>query len=552
MEFATRFFYVDASSKMQGIFKVSSVREFDQFLLKLELFKISNTDKETLNILKQQCEKNSSRLDLLNKTEHILDCSCSLNYFEVEQFYPQFGKVISTVKNDLHKLYNFDIAGKMKIIITVLQAKRLYFDMESFYKNYFFLETIFRMAISKLPEVSRPKITDKAAEVKREKEQTFLEPPAPPENQKVQQTVESTTFMDDILDCSISNIISTSLIHQVFAYYQYITPDNCNIVEGEDVITINCPSILPSMYIFDTDYFKNVILSIPSISTDNISVLTKRLLNIYYQDDTPLSVMMVSFLLYVYTLRILSNSHTVYFNNNFNNLISDVKLQIKALHNHIKIYANEFYGKIQFNISDIDVMQESSELSNIDEISKKYSHLITVSEEDFVKMIFKEQGEQDNLPVDFNFSKRKILDLNNMKANKIHIGNENPLFELGTQEINEESLMTRLLNYKLEGKIISKPFDYLLKYIQDPGSILMIEDLPKSIKNMFEVLKDILVEKNFKKENVNTLQFYKILCDLLPDVKVLSHLTVLFIIYQIIIPYYVYTYGVTKFIDQLL
>ena len=76
--------------------------------------------------------------------------------------------------------------------------------------------------------------------------------------------------------------------------------------------------------------------------------------------------------------------------------------------------------------------------------------------------------------------------------------------------------------------------------------------IPKVVRNLFETLKNILTPQIFNKDEMNTLQLYKILCDNLPDAKVLSHTTLMYIVFQIIIPYYADVNKVKTFNDQLL
>ena len=228
-------------------------------------------------------------------------------------------------------------------------------------------------------------------------------------------------------------------------------------------------------------------------------------------------------------------------------------------------YDKENNGKIRFQIYNLDLDYNNSKYEeDIKHISNKYKHLIQVSEEDFLKsvLIELENNTNYNFPIDFNLNKKKIIDLkelykfDNMKAKKINLNTE--LF--GSEQkfdivVNDKILMTSLLDYQIKDKEpITLAYKHLLNYANNQSSVLLIKDneFPKNIKMLFDILNNILNRNNFPADMINTLDYYKVICNLIPSVKQMNHLTVLYIIFQIIIPYYFDVYKVTRFQDSFL
>ena len=564
MELGNRFFFINGGNNYVGVLKASNVREFDQFVLRLELLKFKQYDPSIIEHIRQECQKNSTRLSMLKKMDCDLTDSCALTYNDIELYLKQFaGEIQQIMANGAQpdSLYNFCLANKIYVILSVEQAQRLYFDMESFYKNYFMLESIFKMMIKSEPEREMPKVSNTGSKA-------VAPPPPPPSPTVEQQDVikKEITDLDNILYFSLNKIISTSLIHNIFNYYQYVSDKSCyKHVDENNIITINIPSVFPNKYIFNSDYFKHVVLSNSDIDVNSLQMYIDKLVLLLDKDEivkNPMYVMMISYMMFVYSLRYLYETHTFYLLSNFENIISNPIIQTKVLNHHIQTYSQ--YKHIHFKVNNIDVFNfDKLDFSeDIAKISEEYKYLINVSSEDFVEKVLDGLKEADSeiKPIDFNIKEEKVLDLNLLKKNKIIQDNnkfvDTFLFDPNNEtyiSISDDVLTSELLHYNFNEPHITFAYKSFLQYLQNPGSLMLIKDeIPLSVKNMFEILKEILKPNIFYDKEINTIRYYEILCRELPDANIISHKTILYIIFQIIIPYYYDVYKETKFIDYLL
>jgi len=125
------------------------------------------------------------------------------------------------------------------------------------------------------------------------------------------------------------------------------------------------------------------------------------------------------------------------------------------------------------------------------------------------------------------------------------------------QDKSEDKLYN-ILNYELVNngtRVISKAYQHLINYVKNPSSLLLLKetDLPKEIINLFDILsKKILNPSVISKDNVNTLNYYNILVESLPNSNQFNHITMMYIIFQIMIPYHYDIYHTNQFIDNLL
>lgn len=564
MELGNRFFFINGGNNYIGVLKVSNVRQFDQFVLRLELLKFKQYDNNIINHIKQECEKNSTRLSMLKKVDYDLTDSCALTYNEIESYLKQFAGEIQQIMASgaqLTSLYNFCLANKVYVILSVEQAQRLYFDMESFYKNYFMLESIFKMMIHQGTEQELPKISNTG-------KKAIAPPPPPPPSPTVEQEIEykELTNLDNILYFSLNKVISTSLVHTIFNYYKYVSKKSCfkeTDENGNTIITI--PSILPNKYIFNSDYFKQVVLSNSDIDVGTLPMYFDKLLMMLKNDEisnNPMYVMMISYMLFMYSLRYLYETHTFYLLNSFDTIISNNIIQMKVLNHHVQTYSHQ--KNVQFRVNNVDVFEfDQMDFSeDIKKISNEYKYLINVSGEEFVNKVISglEESESNIRPIDFNIKEEKVLDLNVLKNNKIREQHSkfvdvflfDPNKETG-DSISEETMTAELLHYNFSDNQITFAYKAFLNYLQNPGSLMLIKDeIPLSVKNLFELLKEILTPNIFFDKQINTIKYYEVLCQHLPNANIISHKTILYIIFQIIVPYYYDVYKEQKFIDYLL
>lgn len=531
---ATRLFYINAGDRFQGFLKESTIRDYDRFLRRFELFKFRTDDKILIQSFMRECKKNSTRVELANRIDSILEGDCTLDCADVEEYYKVLGNEISKIRNEPNKSYMFCIHNKLKVVLTVQQAIRLYYDLKSFYENYLILEDLFKFSIRSENKVEvltkQEKITDKKRI-----------PPPPPNTQPL-------NILDSIVSFCLTKVIRTSLIHQSITYFQYVTKDSCYLENKEDKIVINLPNIVPSSSIYNTNFFRSLILSLSTINIQQVKHYITKLVNILNSNEkdyteSPVHIMMISYLIFLYFLRCTYDSHTQYIIDNIDNILNETFLQTKVINHNLGIYAKT--SNIIFKVVDTDIFEKGIDTS---EIGKEYSHLIAVDEEKFIETVLKETKQ--NVPQDFLLSSKKVLDLRLLKTvNKFK--NVNKLFDIDGQILDQD--LNGLLNYTNTEEDFTDAYRLFKKYNDNPSVLMLRESkVPKTVLNLFESLKKILNRQNFGEVDVSTLGYYIKLCNLLPNVKMLSHITILYIIFQIIIPFHYEIYGTTSFIDQLL
>jgi hypothetical protein len=229
----------------------------------------------------------------------------------------------------------------------------------------------------------------------------------------------------------------------------------------------------------------------------------------------------------------------------------------KLLKSH-KIFKN-FADQITFKIVDYESnFKEEIDDKTIKEISERYHHLKPISKEEFINSILKDikniKKSDESLPLLLN--QKKILNVTKLINNNINIKNDFSFFNFNNFSKVEDSnnIQNELINYRIiKDNIITNTYSNILQFLNNPTFVLNVKNTPKSVLNLFDVLtKEILNKEVLNKENINTLNYYKILKEKLPRFECLSHLTILFIIFQIIIPYYYDVYREEIFEDYLL
>jgi len=572
MRLATQYFYVNNGIQFQGIFCTITVREFDQFLIKCELYKFKTTDPVILNTIEQECENNSTRIEILNKIDSDLVSECSLTYPDIEIYHKQlYTDIISMKSNNPDEFirYNLSIYDRMNITLNIVQARRFYNNLRTFYTDYILLENMFKMIVlsgTAKPAEEKDKINNYAKGSPKEVQQSEQKSPIPPPPPKNINT-KAPSILDSLMKFGVNNVIGSSLTHFIFNYFRYVSKDVCFVENEENGIIIVCPPILPSNYMFDTPYFKSLINSIANVDIEYFSFYMSKLINGVTTNnkikETPLYIMIITYLNLIYSLRYMYDSHTNWLYENIDNVIADPVRQTKILNHHINQYVKSDVP-IRYDIREVNIFEYEPDqyIEDIKNISNEYSHLIPVDQMKFADIVLdKMKQTESKLPEEFKMGRKKIFDLDSLKKNSIRESKNKrrePLFATDklTPNISNEVLESNLLHYEFdsEDQLLTKAYRTLMKYIQDPGIIMLIKDdvIPKVVRNLFETLKNILTPQIFNKDEMNTLQLYKILCDNLPDAKVLSHTTLMYIVFQIIIPYYADVNKVKTFNDQLL
>jgi hypothetical protein len=332
-----------------------------------------------------------------------------------------------------------------------------------------------------------------------------------------------------------------------------------------------CPILMPGNFNIDETYFKSLILS-SNLHINSITYVIRKLLSTLLQGynqykDKPIFIMMIGYLLFVYLMRYLYEVNKDNFRDHFSKIICTPESQKLLFMTLINNTFTEFQNKVFFEFTSGNY--ETNEEINRDEINKLsllYKHLLPISQEDFADKIFVDlnNNQKKILPIDFKINTKKVIDINNFLNDtngKNHLqskffDSDNTLNPVESDLINEY----KFLDYKVipsgnGEKIISETYKCLINYTKNPSSLLLIKDnkISKSVINLFDTLSKYLLTKDkIKKEDISTLYYYNLLVDVLPDSSVFKHTTLLYIIYQIMIPYHYDIYSNTQFVDVFL
>ena len=536
-------FFIDHPPHFQGVFKFELVKDFDKFLVNLSLYKFKTEDPKLINALKNQCHENPHRREILTKIDSELKGECSLDYYEVETYLRVLNKMLSTLNIDDPAVYSFSIANKVKVILTTLQATRLYNCLETFYRFYIMFPAWFTSTYTeKKDPIKDTKITNEV--VKNIPSPPSLNIPPPP-----------TSPTDEIMELCANSIIQRLLVQHIFDHLQYFNKSNCYLDIKEDKIIVNLPILTASKSSLDIEYFFSIIKSLnQTVETEKIlyysNNILKSMLNEKNKDNT-LSLSMLSLLFYIYVLIWTYEAHSAYLTKNINECVLSSDFQNRCINHFINFSCKDYKDKLLFNIKDIDLFKNEIDQSKLKEVSDKYSHLILVDELKFIDYVLNDDIIKDK-PVDFSFTKKRCIDLNTFIKTDIQ---QSTHFLDNIDLDNKEDLKQfNLLDYfyitdNNKKRISSNSYEQFRK---DLSSLFVNNvNLPQEVFKLFDSLKKIVNQQNFSKNQNNTLGYYNILSNLLPDIKQYSHISMVHIIYQIILPFYVENYGITTFIDQL-
>lgn len=571
---ATHLFICNAS--FCGVMKTTMLKDFHDVKLRYDFYKILTQDRQLIDMIKSNCEKDHTNVDTLKlvSTDNIY--SKTLDYNDAENFlkYIIFIKnrdikqdMLTSQKWIVEFKFNSDV-NFFKIIMDSQQLYRLFSQVNNYYCNYLSY-TVMAKQQSALEEEKIPKQEKKVTEYIQNQSVVETKPVVSPH----ELISRDRTELDDIFELCLSSNIKSSLINYTFNYFRFITDKHCNVrVSDKKQVQYILPLIMPGNFGVNEEYFSSLTLGTSSIPINNVTFAIKKILQnllanpIKYKESS-LYLMMMCYLLFIYMIRYLYESNKESYRVNFKGFINSAFTQSELLKRMIEVGFQDFHGKIFFKIINIDLAEidENYNLEKINKLSEQYKHLIPVSQKEFADKIFGEanNSETSKEPKDFILSNKKVIDINTLIANnqKQQKVNQSIFFDSDhildiNPEINKEY---NFLDYKLQStngsKVITKAYQYLLNYIKNPGSVLLLKDtdLPKEVVNLFDVLvKKVLNATKITKDNISTFNYYKILLESLPRPKEFKHTLFLFIIYQIIIPYSYDLYGNSQFEDHFL
>jgi hypothetical protein len=563
-----------------GVLKTTIVKDFHNLVFKIDIIKILTTDTRLINMVEKSCIDDHVKADSLKLVSSELAYSKTFNYSEIE-FYRNYlySFIINqTFKDDIQSKCNWNIAFKFNndlnhfnIVLNTANIQRLFTHVNSFYSNYMILSAMIKFSVNEIP-----KEETKLKPVENEKKITEYINKEPVTPQIITKIDNERTEIDNIFELSLTTPIKLSLIHYSLNYFQYISKEQCTIqfgVDNPNQILISIPLVVPSGFNLDENYFKSLIVTSP-LPTNSIQFVIKKILGNLLTNATkyqtePLYIMMLSYLLFIYLLRLLYDSNRETFREYFTKLICISSIQKSLFTKLINSTFTEFSGKVFFEIKDIDVVnnQQNEEIINI---SKHYKHLIPISQEDFADKVFfeyKQLAEQPKYPKNFKLTKKKfinimdyIVDPNNhknvqKKQPSVFFDPENTI---DSTILNKSEYEYSYLDYTIinnQQKIITIAYQELINYSKNNSSILLLKDniIPKEVINLFETLcKKVLCRNTLSKENISTLNYYELLTSRINNPLLFRHSTLLYIVFQIIIPFHYDMHGNSQFHDYFL
>lgn len=556
MELSILHIFIDHNT-YQGLLRFTIKREFHNLCISLETYKINTQVKETIEIFKNNLLSDPNNPNIINIIPTRLVLKEIFQLTECEK--------ILDMLSDIPKLYGntqdvrVDFGKNLTCTISTPQVRRIFNFFKSFVTNFAMLDCVYTMYINMLKlsegivtqEIKEP-VVDLAAKPEIKFEPITLEPII--KEDVIEQPVIENKLIETILNnYTVTNILKSFIIHHIFTHLQYIT-NSIKIDKTNN--TINISNLFNSIAIFDSTYSIEVFNTILDNNYENVIVFNQKkileqIISIFDKEELNnednLNLVLLFFIFYIYQYRYIVLKYPDYDVDNYfrkETQQAGINFFIKQL-NPSKLIS----VIIDEQIMDMDKTEDDL----INNISNKYKHLIPISEDDFLNLALKEYNDTDKSNIskieNFNLNKKKIININSMININMAIDKS---FKNKSLLVNTEIYADRsgLINY--EPNILTKTYLHFKEYINNPQSVLSVKDLPKPIINLFDFFSRNIANI-FKDKNVtSTLDYYKMLYTNLPTPKSYSHQTYLFLIFNLVIPYYYDTYQTNEFVDFFL
>ncbi len=541
MNLSNKHLFIILNDNTYGICKLSINKDLENLELKFEYFKITSTDSKVLENIYSICLNNSTNKNLLKTCSNELVNSKIFNLKECEDLCDSIEFINSKEKK--HDEYiQVKLYDGLQIPISLYNIKSIYNFVYSFYTNYNILESMMRLNL----------LTARSGEVKQE-----------PQKKRVINEHEQIEISEHKIDDKLENIfnlifdnsIKTSLINNIFNNYNQIS----DVKYEDNQLTFS--NIVINSYGIDCEYIKSLIISNNSHSdqiSHNLLKLYQMILDEQYNTNS-FYLNMILYLIFIYTICNFMKTNQDYTTSRLDEILINLNLQANIMNRLLD--TNEIFSvfkeKIKFCYQKTKIEKNKIDFihdEKLKEISEKYHHLKPVSQKEFINSILNDYSNiktKESLPL--LISKKKTININNFLDSSQTIDLPNLFVNVGGQG-DLENLSFNLLEYQvISNRIITKSYDYILKYIKDPSVILSVKNIPKTVVNLFDLLtKNVLNNGTIQKDNVSTLSFYNILKERIPDINKFNHITILFIIFQIMIPFSYDMYKNEIFEDYLL
>ena len=301
--------------------------------------------------------------------------------------------------------------------------------------------------------------------------------------------------------------------------------------------------------------------SLDSLGAEKRVFIVRGLVDFLQENGTNLTsthLKCIQYILTVLSIKQVESSHAAWFQQNLENLILDPKMQSKLLTRIISVLIGKKTSGIVFQIHEIDkwndFLDSEGERKKIDAISQRYAYLEPLSQERFAETVFQNLDSSEESVVQIpEFGSKRLLDVEKFLNSKVS-ERQNPLM-VDTGSRKTGTMGKHYLSYareKGEPNLISEAYHYFVRYLTNPVVVTTIPSgkIPLGVLKYFDRLKTIFNDNIFKKEYCSTMKYYDILQkELGPDV---DYGTYLYIIFQIVVPYYYHMHHVHIFEDQFL
>ena len=510
--------FVKLNNNQYGILRLGLIKTLENIDLQINYYKIKSKDKDQLKIFYNNICENPVNRNLINMISNELICTKNFNFIESKKLCQRIHKG-ELINNQYYKINFFE---GLTIPIYNGQVRTIKSFVKSYIDNYNIIESILRLSITN----SKPITNSKSIVI----------------NNKSEKTKNS---FEKIYDLALVPIIRGELINNIFINNSKINTENCNIKEN----IINIPNLLNNI---DSNYLTNLLEYISKMKEidQNLFTLIQMLFN---KEITALEIYSISYLILIFSISKFLSKFYDYTLSNITNIIIDDYIQqsvYNTLFNQFEMF-RKFQNKITFKVNPCK-KQDKNELL-IKNLSEKYSYLRNIDEEKFIDIVFNNIKKKSNDEPQPLLNRVKILNISDILKNKINYNSSLVSYTFNSLiEPNYNNTLYNLLDYRFfkENKIISYPFLKIYEYQTNPEIILSIKNIPNVIIKLFDFLsKNILIKSVIQKDNVSTIKYFEILIKHLPQANKLSNINLMFIIFQIIIPFSFFSYGNDCFQD---
>lgn len=533
---------VPINNRVKGIIKLEILKSYESLILSVNFYKIlfSSSDEclqdSIMDSLFESCKRDpTNSSNIFNSISTELIVSKKFNYSQLEDLSEKFNFINGNTDLDKKFALPCGVFGPAAIL-TVRDIKRMQRYVDSLLFNFNILNDTFRFTNKIESKIKNEKSDDNL----------FQKEVSPVSIISEEKENIEVTLIDHIFNfLSLDTQCIGYLIDLIYNYYRYYNDSSISI-STDNVLCVESSNLFSNVISFNKPLLLNIFESINTTSLDKSNLIVKNCIKFIENNKDNLEnihIKSLLFILLLYSLRHLNENYKLWYLNNIDSIVRDVKIQEKILNTYCnKISDISVSFKINNNSND-NFLDDN----NLEEISKKYEYIKNIDQYKFITSVFSEFKQNDFIVAAPNLGSKVILNVEDLLNHE----------EKETELIN--SKLPKMKNYLLafnrntkNPKIITELFYHFLQFLNNPVYITMLpkKKFPINIIKSFDVLKEILNDINFKKENNQTYNYYLILKNYFPED--FSYSNYLLIIYQIIIPHMYYYHKLIFFEDSFL